>query len=108
MTMTCPVGGHEGVGKIVKLGPGVTNLKEYTCGYLSIDVSGDRPSVSRLYGGFAMNVMNVEPVKTRCAPMLFLLVPTRTEHSKNMQLDPLATSLQSLMALILVYPLRLW
>jgi D-arabinose 1-dehydrogenase-like Zn-dependent alcohol dehydrogenase len=27
MTMTCPVGGHEGVGKIVKLGPGVTDLK---------------------------------------------------------------------------------
>lgn len=28
MTMVCPVGGHEGVGRIVKLGPGVTNLKE--------------------------------------------------------------------------------
>ena len=27
MTMSCPVGGHEGVGRIVKLGPGVTNLK---------------------------------------------------------------------------------
>jgi D-arabinose 1-dehydrogenase-like Zn-dependent alcohol dehydrogenase len=29
MTMVCPVGGHEGVGKIVKLGPGVTNLEVY-------------------------------------------------------------------------------
>lgn len=27
MTMKVPVGGHEGVGHIVKLGPGVTNLK---------------------------------------------------------------------------------
>jgi alcohol dehydrogenase, propanol-preferring len=27
MRMSCPVGGHEGVGNIVKLGPGVTNLK---------------------------------------------------------------------------------
>lgn len=26
-SMMCPVGGHEGVGRIVKLGPGVTNLK---------------------------------------------------------------------------------
>jgi alcohol dehydrogenase, propanol-preferring len=25
--MKVPVGGHEGVGRIVKLGPGVTNLK---------------------------------------------------------------------------------
>ena len=28
MVMTCPVGGHEGVGRIVKLGPGVTDFKE--------------------------------------------------------------------------------
>ena len=27
--MTCPVGGHEGVGRIIKLGPGVNNLKMY-------------------------------------------------------------------------------
>lgn len=49
MVMKCPVGGHEGVGRIVKLGPGVTNLKEFNPDYSELSGRGQMVGIKAVW-----------------------------------------------------------
>ena len=106
MSMRCPVGGHEGVGKIVKLGPGVTNLKMYVQSQCLIVAA--RQLVSKRCGRSAKNAMNVLLERTRYALMPFPREHIKTGPFKNTLLAPLATSPPSPMSLIHVWQHLSW